>query len=426
MTVVDPPPETAPGDAAIAPAAERARAGVGSSENPSSRQAGEEAARMALERSGLEDPDLVLLFCSGKHDAAAFHEGVRSVAGTRARMIGGSTMGVITNDFLGYEGHQVGVAVISAPGGEIDVLAEDDLRNRNRDAGVALGGRLREAGLEDANLVLVYDSVKEQVPEGFSLNTATLLIDGLEEGMRLDGGAWPSTAGVGVIGDVVFGPTWQFADDRVEQQLAVALRAAGGVRMDTVIMHGCRPSGRYMEITATDGPLILEIEGRPALEVIDELLGGGRDWAEYPLFVTLGANRGDKFGDFREENWVNRLCMGIDRERGALIMAEPDLVAGTEVQLMRRTIDLDYVGERTRELLDSLEGRRPFFALYIDCAIRASAFCELESEEAAEVQAALGDVPLLGMYSGVEIAVVRGRPNPLDFTGVLCVFSEEA
>ena len=46
-------------------------------------------------------------------------------------------------------------------------------------------------------------------------------------------------------------------------------------------------------------------------------------------------------------------------------------------------------------------------------------------EEAVEVQKALpADIPLLGVYSGVELAKVGGHIQALDWTGVLCLFSE--
>ena len=141
--------------------------------------------------------------------------------------------------------------------------------------------------------------------------------------------------------------------------------------------------------------------------------------------MTLGVNRGQRFGPFREEDYANRLCMAVDRERGGLIMFENDLQAGSEVQLMRRSIDFNYVGKRAEELLARLEGRTPFFALYIDCAGRAAAYCGTEREEAEEVQRVIGSrMPLLGMYSGVEIARVGQQIQALDWTGVLCVFSE--
>jgi len=106
-------------------------------------------------------------------------------------------------------------------------------------------------------------------------------------------------------------------------------------------------------------------------------------------------------------------------------MFEDDLKPGFEIQLMRRSIDFDYIGRRADELLERLAGRTPFFALYIDCAGRASAYCGTEREEAEEVQRVIGSrMPLLGMYAGVEIAKVGPDMQALDWTGVLCVFSE--
>jgi hypothetical protein len=96
-----------------------------------------------------------------------------------------------------------------------------------------------------------------------------------------------------------------------------------------------------------------------------------------------------------------------------------------QVQLMRRALDFSYIGPRTRELLKRAEGRKPLLAFYIDCAGRAAAYCGMDEEEAVEVQRALPPgVPLLGVYSGVELAKVGGAVQALDWTGVLCLFSE--
>ena len=38
-------------------------------------------------------------------------------------------------------------------------------------------------------------------------------------------------------------------------------------------------------------------------------------------------------------------------------------------------------------------------------------------------QAVAGKVPLLGLYTGVEIAPVEGRSRGLDWTGVFCLLS---
>jgi len=202
---------------------------------------------------------------------------------------------------------------------------------------------------------------------------------------------------------------------------------SGGVRLDTIIMHGCKPSSSYHKITKAEGNVVLEIDRKPAVEAIAELLGPDsyKSWEDYPFFVTLGVNKGEKFGEFKEEEYANRLVLGIDKDCGGLIMFEPDLKAGDEFQLMQRSFDFSYIQQRAEDLLNRIGDRKPFFALYIDCAGRASAISSTEGEEAEEVQKIIGsEMPLLGMYSGVEIAKVGMDMQALDWTGVLCVFSE--
>jgi len=238
----------------------------------------------------------------------------------------------------------------------------------------------------------------------------------------------PRMAGMGMIGDMQLQPTWQFCNDQVLQQSAIALLLRGGISMETTVMHGCRPAGRYHEVTRADGPVVLEMDGRPALQVLQEMLGPDSGLApeDYAFFVTLGVNKGDKFAEYREENYANRMCIGVDAARNGLIMFENDLIPGTSVQLMRRSMDFSYLKPRTDELFArvSATGRRPLLAFYIDCAGRAAAYCGLDAEEADEVRKAIpSGVPLLGVYSGVEIARVGGQPQALDWTGVLCLLS---
>jgi hypothetical protein len=162
--------------------------------------------------------------------------------------------------------------------------------------------------------------------------------------------------------------------------------------------------------------------------MIEEMLGGLKmSWEEYPLFVTLGVNKGAKYEDFKEENYANRLCMAVDKERKGLVMFEPDLQPGMDIQLMRRSIDLDYIEKRADALFARLGDRKPLLALYVDCAGRAAAYSGTDEEEATRVQSAVGSrAPLLGMYSGVEVAKVGQEIQALDWTGVLSVLSQPA
>jgi len=401
--------------------------GVGFSQNPSSEDCGREAARLAFERAGVSRCDLAILYSTSKHDPVRLRDGVRSVIGPDARLIGGYSNGIITSHELGYDGYQVGVAVMTSDSVKVDMFIEKGLPGNERNVGRGLGEQLRNRTFDGTpNLILMYDFVKGPASEGMSwnINWATPLIEGLGEVL----GSWPPTAGMALMGDWQCNPTYQWFDDRIERHAAMVLALSGGVRMDTIIMHGCKPSSPYHTVTEVDENVVLGIDGRPAVDVIADMLGpeGFKTWIDYPFFITLGVNKGEKFAPFREENYANRLVAGLDKARGGLMMFEPDLTVGTEVQLMRRTTsDFGYVRKHSEEMLEKLSGRRPFFALYIDCAGRASAYSGTDGEEAEEVQAIIGSrVPILGMYSGSEIAKVGTDMQAMVWTGVLCVFSE--
>jgi small ligand-binding sensory domain FIST len=398
------------------------RFGVGFSEDSDSRTAGLQAARAALSEAGGGVPSLALLFSTSRHDPHLLGQAVREVAGPQARLVGGYSVGIITHEELAYDGYQVGVAMLVSDTIDVQLFSAGDLAASEEDAGLRLGRQLAQAHFTgEPGMLLLYDSVN-RASGRFELNMATPLLRGMRRALPV----LPTTAGAGLVGDMQCRATHQWVDDRVEAQTALALVLSGEVRMDTIIMHGCRPASRYHTITKTDGATLLEIDHRPALEVIADLLGRESkiSWRDYSFFVTLGVNTGDEF-TFDEDHYVNRLCLRVDMQRQGLVMFEPDLQPGSRVQLMRRSVDMDYVRLRTEELLARLQGRKPLFAFYIDCAGRAGTYAGTEDEEAAQLQAALARrMPFLGIYSGVELGPVGGELMPLDWTGVLCIFSE--
>ena len=82
----------------------------------------------------------------------------------------------------------------------------------------------------------------------------------------------------------------------------------------------------------------------------------------------------------------------------------------------------------TTQLINEIQtdGKKAIFGFYIDCAGRASVSSSTQTEEASEVQKIFNarGIPLLGFYSGVEIARFLGMSQGLDWTGVLIVFAE--
>ncbi|MDR1731886.1 MAG: FIST C-terminal domain-containing protein [Synergistaceae bacterium] len=395
-------------------------AGVGYSDNPDSAAAGRQAATEALEQAGRDDPcDLVLLYATARHDAQALRDAVTSVTGA-ASVVGGGAVGIITNDRFGYAGDQVGTACLWLKEAHCDILTEGGLLGDEQEAGRHLGERLSSMGVTKTSpLMLFYDAI-DRTGGGMRLVMATRLLAGMEEGL----GFLPDLTGAGMQGDYACTPTRQWLGETVGEHHAMMLAFSGNIRIDNVIMHGCRPATRYYTVTKADGQTILEINGQPALSFLDGLLNSAISPESYPFFLILGVNRGDKWGKFDENNYASRLCLAIDKQRQGIVMFEPDMVEGTEFQIMCRSFDLQYMQPQIEELFSRIKGREPVFALYIDCAGRAAGYGGIDMEDAVMVQKIVANrVPLLGMYTGVEIAPIGGRPRGLDWTGVFCLFS---
>jgi small ligand-binding sensory domain FIST len=397
------------------------RVGVGFSDNPDTAEAGAEAACEATRAAEADGPcDFAMLFTTTRHDAAALTEAVRRVIGDRARIVGGGAAGIITNDRFGYAGDQIGIACFWLDGASVDIFSEGGLHEGEFENGRRLGRKLAAFGVTDASQVmLLYDAVY-RTPSEMRLLMATPLLAGIEAELTF----LPDINGVGMMGDFSCGSSKQWVGSAVTECHSLAMTFGGGLRVDSVIMHGCRPSTRYYTVTGAAGQVILEINGEPALDFVHGLLGRAIAPEAFPFFLLFGVNRGDKWGDFDENNYASRLCLGVDPARRGIVMFEPDMVEGTEFQIMHRSIELDYMKPRIDGLFERTADRRPVFAFYINCAGRAAGYGGMDMEDAVAVQNTVGRrVPVLGVYSGVEIASINGRPRGLDWTGVFCLFS---
>lgn len=397
--------------------------GVAYSQREDSFEAGAEIARSAMANKSLATETLFFLFATVQHKIDELIKGARSVVGEDVKFFGCTSSGVVCGNFISYAGIIAGGGYISSDSPFFQLFYEATIKDREYEAGKSLAASMKQASVpDDAAILLFYDSIKQTSVEGQpQLNIATPILEGFRDGY----GSWPLMAGIGTFGDMNFAlPCNVWVNRTIERHLLGAAAITGSIKMDTIILRGTRPIGGYHKITKAEKDIIYELNGKPALEVIAGILGNSVSWEEYPLFVTLGVNNGDKYGPYDEDNYFSRLCFSIDKEKKALIMFETDLVEGLEVQLMRRDIDFEYIQPRVQKLFEKLEKRKPVFALYIDCVGRVSAYSGISEEESLEVAKAVGNVPFFGIFSGVEIANVAKDVKALDWTGVLCIFSK--
>ncbi len=133
---------------------------------------------------------------------------------------------------------------------------------------------------------------------------------------------------------------------------------------------------------------------------------------------------------YQEEEYVNRLITGVLPDEKGIAIFEPDLEVGTEFLFMLRDSSkmMESAGKNCSDLMQRIEndGRRPAFGFYIDCAGRTALMSETIHEEADIIRENFNqkNIPLLGFYSGVEVAPLLGKSRGLDWTGVLWVMAE--
>jgi small ligand-binding sensory domain FIST len=209
------------------------------------------------------------------------------------------------------------------------------------------------------------------------------------------------------------------------------------------VTQGCVAVSPRRTVTAAEGHLVLELDGRAALDVLLDDLGVDLDRPQPAIekvrqtLVGLAepAGPGRRDGGFGAETRVRHI-VGLDPVRQAVAVADR-VVCGQTLTFCERSAaaaqaDLMRLCAEIREEQEALacaalaDERWPpqplaaplLGALYISCAGRGGPHFGAPHAELQVVRRALGDVPLVGFFAGGEIA---GR-QLYAYTGVLTVF----
>ncbi len=404
------------------------KVGVAYGKDPEAVKSGKLIAREAMAAGRIDRADLVVAFCTDSVDHEAFYNGLRTVVGDHPPIIGGSAIGVISHAGLTYEGYSSGAMIVESDAVNFKVHSVGHLDRDEEAAGRSLAKQMGKKMA--ARLMMVfYDSIQKAASADSPpiMNASLKLIKGIESALPHHAPIY----GAGLLGGYDFGPAYQFCGHHIAQQSAIGLSISGDIRIYSRIMHGCTPQdGIYHTITRSKGAVVYEVDGRPIVDWIDEMYGHKEWQQQMPVKrLTIGVNHGEKFGDFDENNFVNRLIAGVLPDRGGIVLFEPDLSEGTEVLFMLRDADamIRSARQNTANMMDDIkaDGTRPLLAFYMDCAGRTARFSETLEEEADQIIAELEKhkIPLFGFYSGVEVAPFMGKSRGLDWTSVLMILA---
>ncbi len=386
--------------------------GTGNSNKVDGYEAGLEAARAVHNQLESDTPDFVFVFSTIGYEQEDILDAVAEKFGDVP--ISGATYEGIIGRGYADEG-MYGVQIVG--------LKSEDVRFHNfqisnsveqpLEAGEELGRRVSEV-TEHGNRVLFL------FPD-FRMNI-TLLFEGIEKHCSL-----PFIGGTS--GDnLKFQQAYQFHNGQVTENACNAVLMVGDFEFMTTVTHGSEPLGDPRVVTKSDGNIIYEIDGRPALDIANEGLGEVITPENIASAITLmGIGfKTEASSDFLSP-YIVRAIHGFDFEDKSCQV--PTTVAeGSEIQFMRR--DPESVlnsgrrcAEKLSNTLDS-EAKTPTLICQFDCAGRGKVIVGDEVRKGmAMVQAEFEDtVPWMGTFTFGEISPIEGKNYFHNFTATLAVF----
>jgi small ligand-binding sensory domain FIST len=202
---------------------------------------------------------------------------------------------------------------------------------------------------------------------------------------------------------------------------AVAVMLSGGVTVTTVVSQGCRPIGHHLVVTKSEGNVIHELGGKPALlqlkAIFDTLPTSEQQLVQQGLHLGRVVNEcQDRFqqGDFLVRN-----VMGIDPDRGSIAVGDY-LHPGQTVQFHVR--DHHTADEEMRQMLAGKRNDGPAAGLLFTCNGRGTRLFPEPHHDAGLVREYLGDIPLAGFFAAGELGPIGGKNFMHGFTASLALF----
>jgi small ligand-binding sensory domain FIST len=355
-----------------------------------------EAVANMLAASLAGDPaDLVLAFFSTSHvaGAGAIAETLRRRLAP-ANLLGASAHGIVSTEHEIESGAALTVMAAHLPGVTLApfVVAQEGWTEALEDP---LAFARATPNVADAELVILLGD-----PFSLDLEPVLAAFHRHAPSVRIVGGM--ASAGARPGANALFLNDWEAKEGGV----AIALR--GALRADVVVSQGCRPLGPPLRVSSVDGNLLLELDGMPALErveqVLRELTEAERERLRHGLYIGRPVRRNAT----GQGDYLIRNLLGADRDRGALAVGDV-LPEGESVRLHVR--DAETAREDLELLLSpQVVDSRAHAALLFLCNGRGRGLYGAPDGDLAPLQSALGGgVPAAGMSCAGEIGPVGGR-----------------
>jgi small ligand-binding sensory domain FIST len=218
-----------------------------------------------------------------------------------------------------------------------------------------------------------------------------------------------------------------FLDDQILDEGGVGIALTGKIALRTIVSQGCRPIGQPLTITRAEKNIILELAGRPPLEVLQELLPklpeSDQKLARKALFLGRVVNEYQE--EFGRGDFLIRNLIGHDPQSGALAVGD-FMRTGQTVQFQVR--DGQSAAEDLAALLTRESKRpkraRPHGAVLFSCLGRGEGMYGAPNHDINALHQTIGPVATAGFFCNGEIGPIGEKPFVHGFTSVIGLFTE--
>ena len=387
------------------------KAGVGMSRHHNPSIAGREAAEQALQKAGVSDPDLVIMFGSIGYDQRSLLRAVRETTGG-APLTGCSAEGTINGDDADESNFSVVVTAISSEELRWHHGVAKGLEADPRAVGKRVAkDLLPQLSTDTIGLFVFPDGLKDFVVP--TENLVDNFFGGLEENLPSERFLPMWGGGANASFNNMASPTYQYCDDELISDGVSYALLSGKARAGWAVSHGCIPIGGERIVTRGQGNIIYEIDGQPAMEVFQEYLPEDalttdRDWWRYAISLSL-CFRAPSY--MKDEEYVVRGMPAVSMADGS-ITVQTEVPEGTSVWLSSRDKEKITTGfdRMAAQIKEQLGGKKPKLVFQFECATRGKMmFRDLEKLQILEQfrQSLDPDAPWAGFYTVGEIGPVE-------------------
>ena len=202
------------------------------------------------------------------------------------------------------------------------------------------------------------------------------------------------------------GPSLGIDGEALPQGSAVGVCFRSGIGLQTIVAQGCRPVGRTYTVTACEQNCILELDSKPALQMLEEMATSAPIEEQRKISSSLVCGMASS----GKEDYLIRQIMGFVPNKGGIAIGGSIKVGdsfrfhvrdGTAAQ---EDLRLMMKRAKTERLFDANVGH-PVAALQISCVARGRGLFGTPNVDLESIQELL-DGPVGGFFANGEIGPV--------------------